>query len=74
MRIQSDPRVSEVPNRQRAWGASLLGGTGGTVVVRHYIADLAPGEEIDDYPETHELTWDEWLARHADYGLDVSGR
>lgn len=62
------------PNRPRAWGAACVGppGPDATVLLRQY-AILAPGEDLTEYPPTIELTWDEWVAGHADYGLTVEG-
>lgn len=70
-----DPVQGEIPGRARAWMASFPGGmNGGPVIVRHYITDQQPDEDLRDYPDTHELTWDEWLNQHRDYGLDSKGR
>lgn len=75
MRVQVDPAgKGEVPGRQRQWQARFLGRTGDPVLVRHYIVDLAPEEDIRDYPETHELTWDEWTEKHAEYGMTLEGK
>ena len=72
MLVQKDPSgKGEVPDRARAWGVSFLHSA---AIVRHYIADLAPGEDVTDYPETHELTLDEWAEKHAEYGLTLDGK
>lgn len=73
--VQQPPEraTPEVPGRQRAWMVYFPGGPGGQVQVRHYVTDLAPGEDLDDTPETHDMAWDDWLAHHGDYGLDVDG-
>jgi hypothetical protein len=71
MLVQVDPAgVGEVPDRKRAWGVRFFGDT---VIARHYIVDLAPEEDIRDFPETHELTRDEWAQMHAEYGLTLDG-
>lgn len=72
MHVQLDPAgVGEVPGRERVWGVRFLGDA---VIVRHYIAFHPPEEDIRDYPETHELTRDEWAQMHADYGLTLQGK
>jgi len=71
MHVQTDPAgKGEVPDRKRAWGVTFAFGK---VIVRHYIVDLAPEEDIRDFPETHEMTRDEWAERHAEYGLTLDG-
>lgn len=63
-------------DRPRRWNAYFTGRFGTpdcTVIVRHY-AILAPGEDLTEYPKTLELTWDEWLTSHVDYGLTVEGQ
>ena len=62
------PLPGDRPRRWAAHGA----GVDENVVLRHY-AILAPGEELDEFPKTIELTWDEWMTSHADYGLTADG-
>lgn len=61
----------EPGDRPRRWAAHGSG-AGEAVVLRHY-AILKPGEVLDEYPPTVELSWAEWQAVHADYGLNVDG-
>lgn len=65
-----DPQTD---TRKRVWAAAMSA-PGASVVVRR-VAVLDPGEDLTEYPETWELTWDEWLAAHeVTYGLTVDGR
>ncbi len=58
--------------RTRVWSAALSA-PGAPVMVRK-VAVLAPGEDLTEYPETWELTWDEWVAScTSSYGLTVDG-
>lgn len=61
--------MSENVERQRFWGIAHMGGL---VFVRHYPV-LAPGEDLAEQTPTIRLTRDEWLERHAEWGLDVDG-
>ena len=64
----------EVPGRARAWMAAFLAGPGrDPVLVCHYVIDQAPDEDLTDSPDTHEMTWAEWVKHHGDYGLDLDG-
>lgn len=63
-------------DRPRQWTAQILGRPGAedTVVILRHSAILEPGEELTEYTPTIELTWAEWEAMHADYGLDINGQ
>ena len=74
-RQQVDPAgIGEIPNRTRKWMPRFLGGRGDRVIVRHYVVDLHPEEDLRDYPETYEMSWAEWEKRCGDYGLTVDGK
>lgn len=63
-------------DRPRIWSAHILGAVAtpdATVILRHY-AILDPGEQLTEYPKTLALTWDEWVASHADYRLTIDGQ
>lgn len=62
------PPAGDRPRRWTAHGSAVAE----PVVLRNY-AITAPGEDLVEFPPTIELTWDEWLAGHADYGLHVDG-
>jgi hypothetical protein len=49
-------------------------GRGGAVVLIHYVDDLTPDEDLSDFPDVHELSWDEWAVQCGDYGLDIDGQ
>lgn len=55
--------------RQRFWGVTFVRDV---VFVRHYPV-LEPGEDLTEQTPTIRLTKDEWLQRHAEWGLDVDG-
>jgi hypothetical protein len=68
------PQPQYDPDRERRWVVHFIGGTGADpVIVRHY-AVLTPGEDLTENPPSHELTWDEWVAGHAEYGLTLDGQ
>ncbi|GGM53142.1 hypothetical protein ACFFX1_55050 [Dactylosporangium sucinum] len=70
MAIPHEP-MSWNGDRPRRWYASIIG-AGQNVVVRHS-AILQPGEDLTEYPPTLELTWDEWVDTHSNYGLNLDG-
>lgn len=59
------PRVGD---RKRAWVGHDLGPSGW--LVRFYAVE----EMEHDYPPTIEMSNEEWVARHAEFGLDLDGR
>lgn len=61
--------MTQPSERQRFWGVTFVGAV---VLVRHYPV-LAPGEDLTEDTPTIRLTKDEWLQRHAEWGLDVDG-
>jgi hypothetical protein len=73
MRV-TDPVGRYNAGRARAWYVVFIGGIGGSPVILRNCAKLAPGEDLTEDPPSHELTWDEWMTRHASYGLDIDGK
>lgn len=67
------PPPTTHPGRARRWKARFILGPGGQVVLRQHLADVLPDEDVVDDPPTVGLTWDEWLRRHAEFGLTVDG-
>jgi hypothetical protein len=57
-------------DRPREWHAIFLGDK---VVLRHY-AILAEGEHLTEQVPERVLTLDEFLERHAEFGLDAEGQ
>lgn len=71
MEIQHEAK--EVPDRQRAWSSFMQDGPGGNVLLQHHATDVGPDEDFTDTPDTHLLTWNEWLEMHGEYALNEDG-